>query len=92
MFFSCDSLHEQMRQRLHEVPFNGDAIPLVAAEHLVIRKAILNRPKDWHDIEQILVATNPLDLDEIKTWLEQMVGSDDPRVAKLGEVKASLSL
>jgi len=67
-------------------------IPLVAPEHLVIRKAILDRPKDWHDIEQILVATNPLDLEEVESWLKRMVSEDDPRMKKLAEVKAALSL
>jgi hypothetical protein len=56
------------------------------------RKAILDRPKDWHDIEQILVATSPLDLDEIDHWFQRLVGKNDPRVEKLREVKASLSL
>jgi hypothetical protein len=45
LFFSCDALHEQMRRALRRVPFNGGAIPVVAAEHLIVRKAILDRPK-----------------------------------------------
>jgi hypothetical protein len=92
LFFSCDRLHEQMRQAVRKVPFNRGAIPLIAAEHLVVRKAILDRPKDWHDVEQILVATSPLNLKEIEDWLQRLAGKDDPRVAKLSQVKTSLSL
>lgn len=92
LFFSWDSLHDEMERRVRIAPFAEDAIPLVAPEHLVTRKAILDRPKDWIDIEQILVATDPLDLGEIETWLERMVGSADPRMKKLEEVKSSLSL
>jgi hypothetical protein len=92
LFFSSDSLHERMREAIRQVPFNGEAIPIVAPEHLVIRKAVLNRTKDWLDIEQILVATDPLDLREIEDWLERMVGEVDPRTKKLVEVKAALSL
>lgn len=92
LFFSCDPLHEQMRRATRSVPFNDSAIPLVTPEHLVIRKAILDRPKDWHDVEQILVATSPLDLEEIEDWLERMVGSNDPRLKRLDKLKVALSL
>jgi hypothetical protein len=92
LFFSCDPLHDQMRRDIRHLPFNGDTIPIVAPEHLVIRKALLDRTKDWIDIEQILVATDPLDVGEIESWLERMVGKDDPRMKKLAEIKAAFSL
>lgn len=91
LFFSCDPLHDRMRRDSRYVPFNSDRIPIVAPEHLVIRKVLLDRSKDWLDIEQILIATSPLDLDEIKEWLERMVGTEDPRMQKLLEVESSLS-
>jgi hypothetical protein len=81
-----------MRQRVRYVPFNGDTIPIISPEHLVIRKALLDRTKDWIDIEQILVATNPFNLGEVEDWLQRMVGADNPRMTKLAEVKAELSL
>ncbi len=92
LFFSCDPLHDRMRQRIRFAPFRGNTIPLVAPEHLVIRKALLDRTKDWLDIEQILVATDRLDLGEVEDWLERMVGRDNPRMEKLAEVKSGLSL
>lgn len=91
LFFSCDPLHEQMRRDVRYVPFADAVIPIVAPEHLVIRKAMFDRPKDWIDIEQILVATDPLDAGEIKDWLERMVGAENPRMKKLLELEASLS-
>lgn len=91
-FFSCDPLHEEMERQVRTVPFAESTLPLVAPEHLVIRKAVLNRTKDWIDIEQILVATDPLDLQEIEDWLMRMAGKNDPRVKKLDEVRAALSL
>ena len=81
-----------MHESIREVPFAESLIPIIAPEHLVIRKAMLNRTKDWIDIEQILVATDPVDLQEIDDWLERMVGEDDPRMKKLGEVKTALSI
>jgi hypothetical protein len=92
LFFSSDPLHEEMRECVRSVPFDGETIPIVSPEHLVIRKALLDRTKDWLDIEQIFVATSPLDLEEIARWLEQMTRPDDPRMEKLREVESSLSL
>ena len=92
LFFSYDPFHDAMRDSVRKVPFNNGTIPILSPEHLAVCKAMFDRPKDWIDIEQILVATDPLDLQEIETWLERMVGSDDPRVKKLDEVKGALSL
>jgi hypothetical protein len=83
LFFSHDELHEAMSAAVRRVPFAGATIPIVSPEHLVIRKAILDRPKDWLDIEAILIATEPLDLEEIRSWLACLTGRDDPRLTKL---------
>lgn len=71
LFFSCDPLHEEMEHQIRTVPFAGGTIPLVAPEHLVIRKTILNRPKDRQDIEQILAST-PIDMDEVEEWVKRL--------------------
>jgi hypothetical protein len=83
LFFSYDELHATMPAAVREVPFADGTIPIVAPEHLVVRKAMLDRPKDWLDIDAILVATEALDLDEILAWLRRLAGDDDPRVAEL---------
>jgi hypothetical protein len=92
LFFSYDPFHDEMKRRARRVPFAGATIPILAPEHLAVCKAMFDRTKDWLDIEQILVATSPLDLDEIENWLERMVGADDPRMQKLRELQAGLSL
>lgn len=92
LFFSYDPFHDAMRRDARKVPFNDETIPILSPEHLAICKAMFDRPKDWLDIEQILVATDPLDLGEIEGWLERMVGSDNPRMEKLAEIKTGLSL
>ncbi|HMI80388.1 MAG TPA: hypothetical protein VK480_01245 [Solirubrobacterales bacterium] len=92
LFFSYDPFHDEMRKSSRRVPFADETIPILSPEHLAVCKAMFDRPKDWIDIEQILVATDPLDLGEIESWLERMVGEDDPRMRKLGEVKAALAL
>lgn len=71
-FFSCDALHVEMERRVRRAPMGDGTIPLIAPEHLVIRKALIGRPKDWLDIERVLACTSTLDLDEIQLWLQRM--------------------
>lgn len=91
LFFSYDPFHDEMKRRARRVPFGGTTIPILAPEHLAVCKAMFDRTKDWLDIEQILVATTPLDVAEIESWLERMVGSEDPRMQKLEEIKTALA-
>src|SRR6201999_3001754 len=73
LFFSYDPFHEEMRRAARRVPFAGETIPILAPEHLMVCKAMFDRAKDWIDIEQMIVATDPLDLPEVEAWLEAMV-------------------
>ena len=72
LFFSEDALHDAMPAAVRRVPFPGSTIPIVSPEHLIVRKAMLGRPKDWLDIEAILVGGEPLDLEEIRSWLRRL--------------------
>ena len=92
LFFSNDEFHEEMKRGVRRVPFGQATLPILSPEHLAVCKAMFDRPKDWLDIEQMLVATDPIDLAEIERLLERMVGADDPRIEKLGKVKTRLSL
>jgi hypothetical protein len=83
LFFSEDALHEVMPAAVRRVPFADSTIPIVSPEHLLIRKAMLNRPKDWPDIESLLASATPFDLDEIESWVRRLAGDEDPRVSKL---------
>jgi len=90
LFFSYHPFHDEMKDSTRRVPFGEATIPILSPEHLAVCKAMFDRDKDWLDIEQILVATSPLDLAEIEGWLERMVGRDDPRLARLEEIKSRL--
>jgi hypothetical protein len=37
------------------------------------------------DIEAILAATSPLDIEAIEAWVRRLAGDNDPRVTKLCE-------
>jgi hypothetical protein len=90
LFFSYDPFHDEMEGAIRRVPFADTRIPILGPEHLTICKAVFDRPKDWLDIEAILVVTEPLDVATIESWLARMVGPDDPRVTKLHQLVARL--
>ncbi len=79
LFFAYDELHHAMRRAIRKEPFGESAIPVLAPEHLLVCKVIFNRPKDWLDIEQMLIGVEDLDAGEVRMWLERIVGADDPR-------------
>jgi hypothetical protein len=90
LFFAYDEIHTEMRKEARQVPFAGTTLPILSPEHLTICKAMFDRTKDWIDIEQILVATDDLDMGAIEGWLRRMVGNDDPRLQRLTELKAKV--
>jgi hypothetical protein len=92
LFFSYDPFHSEMEEATRRVPFAGTTIPILAPEHLTVCKAMFDRPKDWLDIEAILVATEPLDVDSVEDWLRRMVGDQDERLGKLDELLDRLDL
>jgi hypothetical protein len=92
LFFAYDAIHDEMREEARRVPFAGTTLPILAPEHLAVCKAMFDRPKDWMDIEQMLIATDELDVAKVEGWLARMVGKQDPRLGRLKELKAKLSI
>jgi len=90
LFFAYDELHDAMRRESRLQPFGERRLPILAPEHLLICKVIFDRPKDWLDIEQILVCVEDLGIAEIRGWLERIVGVDDPRARHLDEIVATV--
>jgi hypothetical protein len=89
LFFAYDPFHREMKRQVRRVPFGGTTVPILAPEHLAVCKAMLDRRKDWLDIEQMLIAADELDVEAVEKWLERMAGSRDPRLARLAELKAT---
>jgi hypothetical protein len=77
-----------MRKQARRVPFGDATVPILAPEHLAVCKAMFDRRKDWLDIEQMLIATDDLDVPEIEDWLRRMVGDDDARLKRLRELSS----
>jgi predicted nucleotidyltransferase len=81
LFFSYDAFHDACMERRRVYPFGkGETIHVLAAEDLVIFKAIFDREKDWRDIaELVFAAADELDTQWIESWLERIVGRQDER-------------
>ncbi len=89
LFFAYDALHEAMKGAIRTEPFAEETIPILAPEHLLVCKAVFNRPKDWLDIEQIAVTLEDLDTPEILSWLDRILGADDPRTQRAAAALAT---
>ena len=88
LFFSNDPIHDAMRSAIRRVPFGDERIPILGPEHLLICKLVFDRPKDWIDIEQMLVLVDDLDEAEIRRWVDRMLAKDDPRLERLKKLLA----
>lgn len=88
LFFAYDALHEAMRGAIRTQPFADATIPILAPQHLLVCKAIFNRPKDWLDIEQITLTVEDLDAAEILGWLDRILAADDPRRRRVTKMLA----
>lgn len=89
-FLVNDPIHEAMRTAARIVPFLNATIPILAPEHLIVAKTAFNRPKDWIDLEQMLIACDLLDVAEIRRWLHHLLGDTDPRTLRLEHLMTSL--
>lgn len=91
VFFAYDAIHEAMRRDARVSPFGQDRLPILSPEHLLVCKIIFDRPKDWLDLEQVLVCVEDLDTEEIKTWLERILGANEPRVQRFERALQTLA-
>lgn len=63
---------EQAIQRAELTEIEGLSLPVCTAEDLIIHKAIADRPKDWLDIEKVLLRQRgKLDVAYVRDWLAQ---------------------
>ena len=86
LFFAYDPFHDAAAAARRTVPFAASAIPILAPEHLVVCKAVFNRPKDWVDIDAMLAAGVSLDVAEVLRWVGRIAGDDDPRYERIAAV------
>jgi predicted nucleotidyltransferase len=63
-------------RRAEMIEVEGLSLPICTAEDLIIHKAIADRPKDWLDIEKILLRQGAkLDVEYVRSWLIRFAGA-----------------
>lgn len=86
LFFAYDAFHTAAAAARRSVPFADTTIPILAPEHLVVCKAVFNRPKDWVDIDAMLAAGASIDTAEVLRWVGRIAGDTDPRYERIAAV------
>ncbi len=82
IFLSVHPFHDEVARGVREVPFSGRIVPVVGCTALAVFKALLSRTKDWADIEE-MAAMGEMSLVDAVSWVVQIVGSEDPAVARM---------
>lgn len=82
LFMANVEFHDAMAMKVRRMPFGEATVRVLAPEHLIVCKALFNRPKDWPDIEQIVLTMPDLDEGEVIDWLTRMIGADDDRTLR----------
>ncbi len=86
VFFATLDLHQDMAKRSHTVDFGPVQIPILSPEHLIVCKAIFNRPKDWVDIEETVAWGTPVDAAAVLHWIDGVLGADSAQHARLSDL------
>lgn len=83
LFFAYDPFHAAADHAAVSVPFAGHSIRVLSATHLGVCKAVFDRPKDWIDIEAMIVLGTHIDAAEALRWVARIAGDEDPRYNRL---------
>ena len=83
IFFATLDLHREMEARSHEVAFGPVHIPILSPEHLIVCKAIFDRPKDWVDIEEIVGWGTKVEGASVLRWIDELLGADSAQHERL---------
>jgi hypothetical protein len=83
LFLSGMAFHEAMSRAIRRVDYGDHPMSILAPEHLMVCKALVNRPKDWLDIGQMLVTVADLRVGEVTRWMDEIAGAEDHRSTRL---------
>ncbi|HWD24302.1 MAG TPA: hypothetical protein VG368_02460 [Acidimicrobiales bacterium] len=86
LFFAYDPFHDAAAAARTVVPFGDGTIPILGVDHLIVCKAVFNRPKDWIDIDSVLDGDADIAVAEVLRWVGRIAGDDDPRYARIASV------
>lgn len=85
VFFATLELHYEMARRARTVAFGPTTIPILAPEHLIVCKAIFDRPKHWVDIDAMLAWGTDVDAEEALRWVGEILGPESQGYVRLAD-------
>jgi hypothetical protein len=86
VFFATTDLHFEMAERARVVRFGPVDMPILSPEDLIICKAVFDRPKDWLDIEEMLLWGTHVDAARVLAWVGDILGPLSAQYARLNEL------
>lgn len=89
LFLPQHAFHAVIAERVELVPMLDTFVPILAATDLTIFKVLFDRRKDWGDIEE-LVRFGSVDVAEVQSWLSEIVGAQDDRLARFAQLVAEV--
>ncbi len=82
IFLDVHRFHAEVAENVRQVAFEGREIPILDCTALAVFKALLDRTKDWADIEE-MIAADALNLPHAVGWVERLLGGESPAVRRL---------
>lgn len=89
LFFATLDLHQAMAKDSRQVSFGPVQIPILSPEHLIVCKAVFDRPKDWVDIEETIGWGTEIDETEVLRWIDEILGRGSEQRPRLVELLES---
>ena len=88
VFFATLELHLEMEQQARLVWFGPVQIPILSPEHLVVCKAVFDRPKDWLDIEEMIRWGTWIEPEVTLHWVGTILGTGSQPYGRLVQLLA----
>ncbi len=86
LFFATLDFHRAMASHARKVEFGPVEISILSPEHLIVCKAVFDRPKDWVDIEEMVAWGTEIDEVEVMRWIKEILGEDSEQHARLDAI------
>lgn len=83
VFLDVHRFHAEVADGVRSVAFEGRQIPVLDCTALGVFKVLLDRTKDWADIEE-MIAADALNLPHALAWVERLLGPESPTARRLG--------
>jgi hypothetical protein len=83
VFFATLGFHREMAAHARLVRFGPVEIPILSPEHLIVCKAVFDRPKDWLDIEEMVQWGTAIDAVQTLGWIIIILGDPSPQRKRL---------